>query len=47
VEVIPGTTDLGFTEIKFVENVDPNAKIVTKGAFYLLSAMKDGGEHDH
>jgi cobalt-zinc-cadmium efflux system membrane fusion protein len=47
VEVIPGTTDLGFTEIKFVENVDPNAKIVTKGAFYLLSAMKGGGEHDH
>ncbi|MCC9020230.1 efflux RND transporter periplasmic adaptor subunit [Flavobacterium lipolyticum] len=46
-EVIPGTTDLGFTEIKFVENVDPNAKIVTKGAFYLLSAMKGGGEHDH
>ncbi|WP_374172540.1 efflux RND transporter periplasmic adaptor subunit [Flavobacterium tructae] len=47
VEVIPGTTDLGFTEIKFVENIDPNAKIVTKGAFYLLSAMKGGGEHDH
>ncbi|MFW0736028.1 efflux RND transporter periplasmic adaptor subunit [Flavobacterium sp. T12S277] len=47
VEVIPGTTDLGFTEVKFVEKVAPNAKIVTKGAFYLLSAMKGGGEHDH
>lgn len=47
VEVIPGTTDLGFTEIKFVNDVSANAKIVTKGAFYLLSAMKGGGEHEH
>ena len=47
VEVIPGTTDLGFTEIKFVDKIDPGAKIVTKGAFYLLSAMKGGGEHSH
>src|SRR6218665_115046 len=47
VEVMPGTTDLGFTEIKFIEKIDSNAKIVTKGAFYLLSAMKGGGEHSH
>ncbi|WP_281234113.1 efflux RND transporter periplasmic adaptor subunit [Flavobacterium gelatinilyticum] len=47
VEVIPGTTDLGFTEVKFVNDVPANAKIVTKGAFYLLSAMKGGGEHSH
>ncbi|MGE6356887.1 efflux RND transporter periplasmic adaptor subunit [Flavobacterium sp. NPDC079362] len=47
VEVIPGTTDLGFTEIKFVNDVPAHAKIVTKGAFYLLSAMKGGGEHGH
>lgn len=47
IEVIPGTTDLGFTEIKFVNEIPANAKIVTKGAFYLLSAMKGGGEHEH
>ena len=47
VEVIPGTTDLGFTEVKFVNDIPSNAKIVTKGAFYLLSAMKGGGEHSH
>jgi len=47
IEVIPGTTDLGYTEVKFVDKVAPNAKIVTKGAFYLLSAMKGGGEHEH
>jgi cobalt-zinc-cadmium efflux system membrane fusion protein len=47
IEVIPGTTDLGFTEVKFVDEIPANAKIVTKGAFYLLSAMKSGGEHEH
>lgn len=47
IEVIPGTTDLGFTEVKFVDRIESDAKIVTKGAFYLLSAMKGGGEHEH
>lgn len=47
IEVIPGTTDLGYTEVKFVEEIPADAKIVTKGAFYLLSAMKGGGGHDH
>lgn len=47
IEVIPGTTDLGFTEVKFVNEIPTNAKVVTKGAFYLLSAMKGGGEHEH
>ena len=47
IEVVPGTTDLGYTSVKFIESLPADAKIVTKGAFYLLSAMKGGGEHDH
>nr|WP_294921696.1 efflux RND transporter periplasmic adaptor subunit [uncultured Flavobacterium sp.] len=47
VEVIPGTTDLGYTEVKFVNQISSEAKIVFKGAFYLLSAIKGGGEHEH
>ena len=47
IEVVPGTTDLGYTEVKFVEAIPADAKIVIKGAFYLLSAMKGGGEHEH
>jgi membrane fusion protein, heavy metal efflux system len=47
IEVIPGTTDLGYTEVKFVEPIPTDAKIVIKGAFYLLSASKGGGEHVH
>ena len=47
IEVVPGTTDLGYTEIKLVEEIPTNAKIVIKGAFYLLAASKGGGEHVH
>ena len=47
IEVIPGTTDLGFTEVKFVDEIPAGARIVFKGAFYLLSAIKGGGEHEH
>jgi cobalt-zinc-cadmium efflux system membrane fusion protein len=47
IEVIPGTTDLGYTAVKFVTEIPADAKVVIKGAFYLLSAMKGGGEHEH
>ena len=47
VEVIPGTTDLGYTEVKLVETISANSKIVIKGAFYLLSTSKGGEEHEH
>jgi membrane fusion protein, heavy metal efflux system len=47
IEVITGTTDLGYTEVKFVKEIPVDAKIVIKGAFYLLSAMKGGGSHEH
>jgi cobalt-zinc-cadmium efflux system membrane fusion protein len=47
IEVIPGTTDLGYTEVKFVSTPPVDTKIVIKGAFYLLSAIKGGGEHEH
>lgn len=47
IEVVPGTTDLGYTEISLMQSLPENAKIVTKGAFYLLSASKGGGHHEH
>ena len=47
IEVLPGTTDLGYTEVKLVQKIPADAKIVTKGAFYILSAGKGGGEHGH
>ncbi len=47
IEVVPGTTDLGYTEIKWVEEIPADAKIVIKGAYYLLSTSKGGGEQEH
>lgn len=47
VEVATGTTDLGYTEIKPIEEIPSNAKIVIKGAYYLLAQSKGGGEHEH
>jgi membrane fusion protein, heavy metal efflux system len=47
VEVIPGITDLGFTEVNFIGAVPKGKPFVIKGAFYLLSAMMGGGEHEH
>ncbi len=47
IEVVTGTTDLGYTEIKLVEEIPADAKIVIKGAFYLLATSKGGGAHEH
>jgi len=47
IEVIPGATDMGFTEVKFITSIPDDSQIVTEGAFYLLSAQKGGGEHTH
>ncbi len=44
IEVVPGVTDLGFTEVSFVGDVPKDKPFVTKGAFYLLSVMMGGGE---
>jgi cobalt-zinc-cadmium efflux system membrane fusion protein len=45
IEVRKGATDSGYTEIRLPEGFDiTNAKVVTKGAYTLLSAKKNAGE---
>lgn len=45
IQIKKGITDGGFTAISLPENVDyKTAKIVTKGAYNLLSAKKNAGE---
>lgn len=47
IAVKTGATDMGFTEITPLEELPTNAKIVTKGAYYLLSQLTKGsGEHE-
>ena len=46
VAVTIGAMDIGYTEIIPLEEIPANAKIVTKGAYYLLSQLTKGeGEH--
>lgn len=40
-EVVTGVEELGFVEIKLIEDLKKDIKIVTKGAFYLYSAMQN------
>lgn len=45
-EVKKGVSDLGYTEVTFIDDVPENTTIVTKGAFYLLSKSKTTGQMD-
>lgn len=46
VEVATGVSELGYTEITPVGQLPAAAKVVVKGAFYLLSKMSGGGEEE-
>ena len=49
-EIVPvakGTTDVGFTEITLLKKIPKDAKIVIKGAFFVLAKMTNSGEHVH
>jgi cobalt-zinc-cadmium efflux system membrane fusion protein len=39
IEVVTGVEELGYVEIKLIQELKPNTKIVTKGAFYIYSSM--------
>lgn len=48
IPVAKGTTDIGYTEITLLKDIPSNAKIVTKGAFFVLGKMTNAGEgHGH
>jgi len=42
IKVTIGTSDLGFTEVKVIDKVPDNARVVIKGAYYLLSELTKG-----
>jgi len=48
VEVIIGQTDDGYSEVKLIEELPENVKIVLNAAYYLLADMKkEENEHEH
>ena len=46
IEVLTGVEELGFVEIRLVVELQPNTKIVTKGAFYIYSSMQNVETND-
>lgn len=47
VEVVKGTSDMGYTAITPVGKLAPDAKIVVKGAFFVNAKLTNVGEHEH
>lgn len=47
IEVVKGSTDMGYTAITSVNDITPDAKIVVKGAFFVNAKLSNSGEHEH
>ncbi|MDX2047695.1 MAG: efflux RND transporter periplasmic adaptor subunit [Chitinophagaceae bacterium] len=47
IPVAKGTTDVGFTEITLLKQIPKDAKVVVKGAFFVLAKMTNAGEGGH
>lgn len=47
IAVAKGTTDIGYTEITLLKPMPKDAKIVVKGAFFVLAKMANAGGHEH
>jgi RND family efflux transporter MFP subunit len=47
IEVVKGVSDMGYTAVTFVQDIPGNAKIVTKGAFFINAKLTNTGEHEH
>ena len=46
VQVVKGTSDIGFTEVKLLKTVPPKTRIVTKGAFFVSAKITNVGEEE-
>jgi hypothetical protein len=44
IEVVKGVSNMGYTAITLVKDIPSNAKIVTKGAFFVNAKLTNKGE---
>ena len=44
IEVVKGVSNMGYTAITLVKDIPTNAKIVTKGAFFVNAKLTNKGE---
>ncbi|WP_223558199.1 efflux RND transporter periplasmic adaptor subunit [Chryseobacterium lathyri] len=47
VEVIKGTSDMGYTAITPVKGIPSDARIIVKGAFFVNAKLSNSGGHEH
>lgn len=47
IPVAKGTSDIGYTEIILMQEIPKNAKVVVKGAFFVMAKMTNTGDHEH
>jgi membrane fusion protein, heavy metal efflux system len=47
VEIVKGSSDMGYTAITSVSRIPDDAKIVVKGAFFVNAKLTNSGEHEH
>lgn len=47
IQVVKGVTDLGYTEIQPVTELPAHARIIVKGAFFVMAKMTNTGGHEH
>lgn len=47
IEVVKGTSEMGYTAITPVKLIPESAKIATKGAFFINAKLTNSGEHEH
>ncbi|MCT4317787.1 efflux RND transporter periplasmic adaptor subunit [Elizabethkingia anophelis] len=47
IEVAKGVSELGYTAITPVSEISKDAKVVTKGAFFINAKLSNTGGHDH
>ncbi len=47
IPVAKGTSEVGYTQITLLKPAPDNAKIVTKGAFFVLAKITNSGEGEH
>lgn len=47
IEVVKGVSNIGYTAITPVKEIDHQAKIVVKGAFFINAKLSNTGDHGH
>jgi hypothetical protein len=47
IEVVKGSSDMGYTAITTVNEIPKDAEVVVKGAFFVNAKLSNSGEHEH